>query len=85
MEITIVALFASMGLSFIGMAVAIFFDKSRLIDFFLSGVYGAWRGDPCAKFYKPVINIIRYGIIIFSSVYYGANRDYTYVSIHGAR
>lgn len=29
-----IALFASMGLSFIGMAVAIVFDKSRLIDFF---------------------------------------------------
>lgn len=26
--------FALMGLSFIGMAVAVFFDKSRLIDFF---------------------------------------------------
>ena len=34
METAIVALFASMGLSFIGMAAAIFFDKSRLIDFF---------------------------------------------------
>lgn len=34
METAIVALFASMGLSFIGMAVAIVFDKSRLIDFF---------------------------------------------------
>ena len=34
METAIVALFASMGLSFIGMAVAIFFDKSRLVDFF---------------------------------------------------
>lgn len=29
-----VALVASMGLSYIGMAVAVFFDKSRLIDFF---------------------------------------------------
>lgn len=35
METAIVALFASMGLSFIGMA-AIVFDKSRLIDFFSS-------------------------------------------------
>lgn len=34
MGIIIVALFASMALSFIGMAVAIVFDKSRLIDFF---------------------------------------------------
>lgn len=34
METAIVALFASMGLSFIGMAVAIVLDKSRLIDFF---------------------------------------------------
>lgn len=34
METAIVALFASMGLSFIGMAVAIVFDKPRLIDFF---------------------------------------------------
>jgi len=34
METVIIALFASMGLSFIGMAVAIVFDKSRLIDFF---------------------------------------------------
>ena len=34
METAIVALFASMGLSFIGMAVAVVFDKSRLIDFF---------------------------------------------------
>ena len=34
METAMVALVASMGLSFIGMAVAIFFDKSRLIDFF---------------------------------------------------
>lgn len=29
-----IALFALMGLSFIGMAVAIVFDKPRLIDFF---------------------------------------------------
>lgn len=29
-----IALVILMGLSFIGMAVAIFFDKSRLIDFF---------------------------------------------------
>lgn len=36
METAIVALFASMGLSFIGMAAAIVFDKSRLIDFFSS-------------------------------------------------
>lgn len=34
METAIIALFASMGLSFIGMAVAVVFDKSRLIDFF---------------------------------------------------
>lgn len=34
METAIVALFALMGLSFIGMAVAIVFDKSRLINFF---------------------------------------------------
>lgn len=34
METAMVALVALMGLSFIGMAVAIFFDKSRLIDFF---------------------------------------------------
>lgn len=34
MEIAIVALFASMALSFIGMAAAVFFDKPRLIDFF---------------------------------------------------
>lgn len=34
MGIIIVALFASMALSFIGMAAAIVFDKSRLIDFF---------------------------------------------------
>ena len=34
MEIAMIALVTSMGLSFIGMAVAIFFDKSRLIDFF---------------------------------------------------
>ena len=34
METAIVALFALMGLSFIGMATAVFFDKSRLIDFF---------------------------------------------------
>ena len=34
METAIIALFASMGLSFIGMAVAIVLDKSRLIDFF---------------------------------------------------
>ena len=36
METAMVALVASMGLSFIGMAVAIFFYKSRLIDFFSS-------------------------------------------------
>lgn len=36
MEKTIIALFALMGLSFIGMAAAIVFDKSRLIDFFSS-------------------------------------------------
>lgn len=34
METAIIALFALMGLSFIAMAVAIVFDKSRLIDFF---------------------------------------------------
>lgn len=34
METAIVALFALMGLSFICMAAAIVFDKSRLIDFF---------------------------------------------------
>lgn len=34
METAIIALFALMGLSFIGMAVAMVFDKSRLIDFF---------------------------------------------------
>ena len=34
MEIAIIALFASMALSFIGMATAAFFDKPRLIDFF---------------------------------------------------
>lgn len=34
METAIVALVISMALNFIGMAVAIFFDKSRLIDFF---------------------------------------------------
>ena len=34
MEIAIVALFASMALSFIGMATAVFFDKPFLIDFF---------------------------------------------------
>ena len=36
METAIVALFALMGLGFICMAVAIVFDKSRLIDFFSS-------------------------------------------------
>lgn len=34
METAMIALVISMGLSFIGMAVAIVFDKSRLIDFF---------------------------------------------------
>ena len=34
MEKAIIALVISMGLSFIGMAVAVVFDKSRLIDFF---------------------------------------------------
>lgn len=34
MEKAIISLFVLMGLSFIGMAVAIVFDKSRLIDFF---------------------------------------------------
>ena len=34
METAMVALVALMGLSFIGMAVAVVFDKSRLIDFF---------------------------------------------------
>lgn len=34
METAMVVLVAAMGLSFIGTAVAIFFDKSRLIDFF---------------------------------------------------
>mgnify|MGYP001237739530 CR=1 FL=1 len=34
METAMVALVASMGLSFIGMAVAIVLDKPRLIDFF---------------------------------------------------
>lgn len=34
MEKAMVALFALMALSFIGMAVAVVFDKSRLIDFF---------------------------------------------------
>lgn len=36
MEEAMVALFALMGLSFIGMAAAIVFDKSRLINFFSS-------------------------------------------------
>lgn len=36
METAIVALSALMALSFIGMAAAIVFDKSRLIDFFSS-------------------------------------------------
>lgn len=34
MEKAIIPLFVLTGLSFIGMAVAIVFDKSRLIDFF---------------------------------------------------
>lgn len=34
MEKTMIALIISMALSFIGMAVAVVFDKSRLIDFF---------------------------------------------------
>lgn len=34
MEEAIIALIISVALSFIGMAVAMFFDKSRLIDFF---------------------------------------------------
>lgn len=34
MEIAMIALVTSMGLSFIGMAVSMAFDKSRLIDFF---------------------------------------------------
>ena len=34
MEKAIIALIISMGLSFIGMAAAMFFDKSRLIGFF---------------------------------------------------
>lgn len=34
MEKAMIALFALMGLSFIGMAAAVFFDKPRLIDFF---------------------------------------------------
>lgn len=34
MEEAIIALIISMELSFIGMAVAMFFDKSRLINFF---------------------------------------------------
>lgn len=36
MEKAIIALFALMGLSFIGVAAAIVFDKPRLIDFFSS-------------------------------------------------
>lgn len=35
-----IALVISMALSFIGMAVAIFFDKSRLIDF---SIWHVWR------------------------------------------
>ena len=34
MEKTMIALFVSMALSFIGMAVAAVFDKPRLVDFF---------------------------------------------------
>ena len=34
MEKAMISLFALMGLSFIGMAVAIVFDKPRLINFF---------------------------------------------------
>jgi len=34
MEKVIISLVISMGLSFIGMAVAVVFDKPRLIDFF---------------------------------------------------
>lgn len=34
MDTAMIALVTLMGLSFIGMAVAVVFDKSRLIDFF---------------------------------------------------
>lgn len=34
MEKAMISLFALMGLSFTGMAVAVVFDKPRLIDFF---------------------------------------------------
>lgn len=40
METAMVALVISMGLSFIGMAVAVVFDKSRLIGFF---IWRVWR------------------------------------------
>ena len=60
MEKAMISLFALMGLSFIGMAVAIVFDKPRLIDFFLLDVYGAWSGARCVVFYRNVIKIIRY-------------------------
>lgn len=61
MEKAMISLFALMGLSFIGMAVAIVFDKPRLIDFFLLDVYDARSGAHCVMFYRNVINIIRYG------------------------
>lgn len=40
MEKAMISLFALMGLSFIGMAVAIVFDKPRLINFSL---WRVWR------------------------------------------
>ena len=51
-----IALVISMALSFIGMAVAVVFDKSRLIDFFYLSCTTLGRVTPCAMFYIHVIN-----------------------------
>lgn len=59
METAIVALYASMGLSFIGMVVAIVFDKPRLIGFFYLACMALGGGGLCVKYYRNVIKLIK--------------------------
>lgn len=61
MGIAIVFIIVLLLLSFIAMVVSIGFDKPSLMDFFLFGVYGAWSGGACVKFYKHVIKLNSYG------------------------
>lgn len=60
--ITAVAVILTLQLlSYIAMVVAMVFNKSRLVNLFFFGVYDAWRGSPCVKFYRNVTKLNSYG------------------------